>query len=332
MISVIIPIYNSEKYLSRCIDSILMQTYKDIEILLVDDGSTDNTKEICIDYSNKDSRVKYLHKDNSGVSATRNYGIEHASGEWIIFIDSDDYFSDANVFNRLMEVVNKNPNVMPIFNFISLKDNNVTEKQNEFVIGNPDVEDIMANCIAGVNHSTNLTYMFRAVWCKMFNKKIVDEHNIRFDEKMYMGEDAVFLIEYVQYIESIEDIHTYGLIYRIHDDSSSRKYKTDLLSQAKLELTHFDNILSNYNSKLLTTARAEYIWIIYKQLFTNEVRGNRKHIEGKKWLEFNKEHLKEKVDYSLMSKSNHILIYIYKFLPFMLIPLITIYSKLKKIK
>ena len=87
MISVIIPIYNSKKYLSKCIDSILMQTYKDFEVLLVDDGSTDNTKDICIEYVSKDSRIKYLYKDNSGVSATRNYGIEHASGDWIVFID-----------------------------------------------------------------------------------------------------------------------------------------------------------------------------------------------------------------------------------------------------
>lgn len=314
MISVIIPIYNSKKYLSKCIDSILMQTYKDFEILLVDDGSTDNTKDICIEYVSKDSRIKYLYKDNSGVSATRNYGIEHASGNWIVFIDSDDYFSDENVFSRCMEVVNKDSNVMPIFNYTYLlRDSGVTEKQNEFIIDNPTVEDIMANCIAGMKHSTSLTYMFRAVWCKMFNKKIIDDHNIRFDDKMYMGEDAVFLLEYVQYIKSVEDIHTYGLIYRVHDDSSSNKYKTDLLSQSQLELSHFDEILSKYNSYLLTTARNEYIWTIYKQLYVNETRGNKKHVEGKKWLDFNKKHLKEKVDYSKMSKSNHIYIQIPSF-------------------
>ena len=91
VISVIIPVYNVEKYIRQCVDSVLEQSYKDFELILVDDGSPDNCPRICDEYARKDSRVHVIHQMNSGVSAARNKGIEHAKGEWISFIDSDDW-------------------------------------------------------------------------------------------------------------------------------------------------------------------------------------------------------------------------------------------------
>ena len=95
MVSVIVPIYNSEKYLKRCVDSILSQTFSDFELLLVDDGSTDGSGSICDEYSVKDSRVRVFHKENGGVSSARNLGLDNARGEWITFVDSDDYLEES---------------------------------------------------------------------------------------------------------------------------------------------------------------------------------------------------------------------------------------------
>lgn len=95
MISIIVPVYNAEKYLRECIDSILQQTYTDIEVLLIDDGSTDDSLSICQEYEKKDKRVKVYHKKNSGVSDTRNFGIDHANGEYISFCDSDDKIASS---------------------------------------------------------------------------------------------------------------------------------------------------------------------------------------------------------------------------------------------
>lgn len=92
MVSIIVPVYNAEKYLSRCVDSILSQTMKDFELLLIDDGSQDESGRICDEYSEKDARVRVFHKPNGGVSSARNLGIDHAKGKYIIFIDSDDYW------------------------------------------------------------------------------------------------------------------------------------------------------------------------------------------------------------------------------------------------
>ena len=100
-ISVIVPVYNTEKYLHRCIDSILAQTFADFELLLVNDGSTDSSGAICDEYAQKDNRVRVFHKENTGVSATRNLGIDNSKGEYLIFIDSDDYWIDNNSLEQL---------------------------------------------------------------------------------------------------------------------------------------------------------------------------------------------------------------------------------------
>ena len=102
-ISVIVPVYNAEQYLNRCLDSIIRQTYKNIEILLIDDGSTDKSLDICKEYENKDARIIVIHQENKGVSAARNNGLEHAVGEYIAFVDSDDYI-DTNMYQSMLEI------------------------------------------------------------------------------------------------------------------------------------------------------------------------------------------------------------------------------------
>lgn len=102
-VSVIIPVYNAEKYLRKCLDSVLAQSFADFEVLLINDGSTDGSGKICDDYAQKDARVKVFHKENGGVSSARNLGLDNATGDWIVFVDSDDYV-EKNYF----EVINNN--------------------------------------------------------------------------------------------------------------------------------------------------------------------------------------------------------------------------------
>ena len=103
LISVIIPVYKVEKYLNKCVDSVLNQTYKNLEIILVDDGSPDKCPEICDEYAKKDDRIKIIHKQNGGLSDARNVGIEKSTGEYITFIDSDDYV-DSNYIEQLYKL------------------------------------------------------------------------------------------------------------------------------------------------------------------------------------------------------------------------------------
>lgn len=109
-VSFIIPVYKVEKYLSECVKSILAQTYGNFEILLVDDGSPDNCPALCDGWARKDNRIKALHKPNGGLSDARNYGLEHAQGEYVIFVDSDDFWVGNDSLEKLMAIVNKYPN------------------------------------------------------------------------------------------------------------------------------------------------------------------------------------------------------------------------------
>ncbi len=106
MISVIIPVYNTEKYLRQCLDSVLNQTYRDLEILVIDDGSTDRSSQICDSYSEKDNRVQVWHRENRGVSESRNFGLRNSSGEWVSFVDSDDWLNE-NMFQTMVDMAEK---------------------------------------------------------------------------------------------------------------------------------------------------------------------------------------------------------------------------------
>ena len=113
-ISVIVPVYNAEKYLSRCMDSILVQTFTCFELLLVDDGSTDCSGRICDEYAKRDTRIRVIHKENGGVSSARNLGLDNAKGEWICFCDSDDFFFQAEDRIRAIGVTGVQTCALPI--------------------------------------------------------------------------------------------------------------------------------------------------------------------------------------------------------------------------
>ena len=111
LVSIIVPVYNAERYLHRCIDSVLAQTYTNFELLLINDGSKDNSGEICDKYAVKDSRIRVFHKENGGVSSARNMGIDEAKGEWLSFIDSDDWIEPTMYEKMLQELIGNNADI-----------------------------------------------------------------------------------------------------------------------------------------------------------------------------------------------------------------------------
>ena len=125
LISVIIPVYNVEKYINRCVDSVIHQSYTNLEIILVDDGSPDNCPTICDNYSKQDSRIKVIHKKNGGLSDARNVGIEHSKGKYITFIDSDDYISNDYVEILYKLITKYNSKIAVADNYIFYEDGNI---------------------------------------------------------------------------------------------------------------------------------------------------------------------------------------------------------------
>lgn len=184
-ISVIIPVYKVEKYLKKCINSVIKQTYKDIEIILVDDGSPDACPEICDDFAKKDSRINVIHKQNGGLSSARNAGLDIAVGQYVYFLDSDDYI-EPNTLEIMIKKMRDNSidivigGVKPFFEG-KIKPNNFDNMVNYFSVFDKQV-------ILDANQILQLP----VIACeKLYKKSIIDEYNLRFDEGL-INEDEAF--------------------------------------------------------------------------------------------------------------------------------------------
>ena len=191
MISVIVPIFNAEKYLHRCIKRILAQDYTDYELLLIDDGSTDNSGTICDEYAIKDNRIRVFHKENGGVSSARNWGLDNAIGEYIMFVDSDDYMLPG-----MLEVM-----------VSTLK----AKSADLVVCGTTETGGGYWRPIADVDYSINQlkenfvsllhTELLSPPWNKIYKKEIIGSN--RFCEDISFGEDLLFNIQYLEKCENI---------------------------------------------------------------------------------------------------------------------------------
>ena len=189
-ISVIIPVYNAEKYIDDCIDSVLKQTFQDFELILIDDGSKDRSFEICKLWSNKDKRIKVFSQHNSGASAARNLGLDEAKGEWIVFVDSDDkvlsgYLSD------LYEATQGNSEIVLCVDGISVYRNGQWEENKRFSNLICDVSD--ANKLFGDIQLHRYGFSVG----KLYKKSIIDFETLRFDEKVCIAEDMFFMVNYL---------------------------------------------------------------------------------------------------------------------------------------
>lgn len=212
-VSIIVPVYNVEKYLHCCVDSILAQTFKDIEVLLVDDGSTDGSGAICDDYALKDSRVRAFHKENGGVSSARNTGLEEAIGKWIMFVDSDDKVSPMICERLLLHAVE---GCMPLCLCYEWKNNEVNLISVGLDKGNYPIERFNDMCAYGP-------------CARFYEKELVDRVDLRFSERFTYAEDAIFNYEYYELIDRFIIIDEPLYYYRILPNSLSHgRYIPDL--------------------------------------------------------------------------------------------------------
>lgn len=208
LISIIIPVYNSERYLRRCINSILFQTISDFELLLINDGSTDLSLDICNEYAELDSRVKVFNKPNGGVSSARNYGMCHSQGEWITFCDSDDCV-DKNWLSLFVENISQKSSLIVQFYKILGMENCSFSHDIIFY------DDIYVG-LYEMYKKNILGY----VWNKLFNAQIINSNHIRFNEKFRFREDEDFVLKYLQYTNSFTIVYDGAYYYDMPDLST----------------------------------------------------------------------------------------------------------------
>ncbi len=186
-ISVIVPVYNVEKYIRRCLDSIFAQTFTDWECICVDDGTPDNSGKICDEYAQKDSRFVVIHKENGGVSSARNAGLEVARGEWICFCDSDDWV-EREFFEKMLKTENADKAEIIV---CGAKD---TLGLNTFLIDKK---------IEKTEWNNALCALFPSVWAKLYRREIIDRNSLRFPLGIKLGEDTFFTYSYLANVRSI---------------------------------------------------------------------------------------------------------------------------------
>lgn len=221
--SIIIPVYNVEKYLRECVDSILSQTFADFELILVNDGSKDASPAICDEYAKKDERVKVIHKDNGGASTARNKGTDIAKGEYIIYLDSDDYLAE-NTFLSDLHTKSKEDIDIIIYKYKKYFEN--TKRFYECHYGFPELSE-KKTLPERINYLVKTDSFYCAGWSKAIRADLIRENNIRFKEGI-VGEDQEWYYRVLQYAKSIDGIDKAYIVYRQRDNSvtSSGKLKT----------------------------------------------------------------------------------------------------------
>lgn len=219
LISIIVPVYNAEKTLNRCVDSILRQTFQNFELLLINDGSTDKSGIICDEYAKQDSRVRTFHKQNEGVSVARNLGIIKSIGKYITFIDSDD-----EIVKDYLAILYKNVQENDIVFFFSkwiYKDNS----QLEILLDNfnSNEQNVIEKEIALLMDNKTGHDLLGFAWNKMFKLSIIKEHHLEFIENLSISEDEIFTLEYCMYVKQLKVIPFSLYVYYISETGLTYK-------------------------------------------------------------------------------------------------------------
>lgn len=253
-ISIIVPIYNVEKYLDCCIHSLLGQTLKDIEIVLIDDGSFDNCPEMCDEYKNRDARIKVIHKKNGGLGYARNSGLEVATGEYIAFVDSDDFVDESMYEVMYNTAIKVKSDIVYCNHNIYFTDSGKIEKPyapvgcDKTFIGEDVVNEVMKNMIASAPEDATERKYYMSVWRGIFKRSIV--RDIRFiSERDFLSEDIFYQVAALQRASVVTFVHNRLYYYRKNIVSLTHAYRKDRIEKSIALYEQLKKILDKVASK-----------------------------------------------------------------------------------
>lgn len=244
LLSIIIPVYNVNLYLRQCIESIISQEGT-IEIILIDDGSTDESPSICDEYAQKDNRIHVIHKQNGGVSSARNAGLDIAKGEWIWFVDGDDYITN-NALNEIKNIINLNNDTDLIcFSYLRLRKNHTT------TINIKNATNLPKNTFLKIYHS----YLNQTM---LFKHTLIQSVNLKFSENIKLGEDLEFQYKYLLFCKHPIQYNKHLYVYRLRESSATKSYDSryNIVNDSLIVL---DNLLVFINKKNITPETWFYI-------------------------------------------------------------------------
>ena len=249
MISIVVPVYNTEKYIHNCVDSILGQSCADFELILVDDGSPDNCGAICDEYAAKDARVRVVHQKNGGPSVARNAGIDAATGEYVALVDSDDTIEPTTIEDLVSVIEKCEPDCID-FGFRQIFKSgriyySVNSIEKDVLLNEKYIREWILPPMLNLRKDDD--HFIENYACnKVFKRAVLEEHQIRFDHTRRVWEDRPFIVTFLRYCRTYYSMSGHYYNYMETDGSLSRRFTLEFL----------DNIIKNYN--------------LYKQLFGKE--------------------------------------------------------------
>lgn len=282
LISVIIPVYNVEKYLHECIDSVINQTYKNLEIILVDDGSTDSSGEICDEYIEKDDRITVIHQKNGGLSVARNTGLSEANGNYVYFLDSDDYIAE-NTLETLLEIGKKDNSDIVFFDAVSFTDtDDFTVKQN-YIRKNKYQTDSGLNIFSKL--AANKEF-HSAVYLMLFKKSFVENNNLLFVSGI-LHEDMIFTYQALCLASVVSQCPDalYHRRYRknsIMTSSKTKKHFTSCIDVCKTNTTFTYEIFGNnvpFENYSYLSRCAFNVFNVYEKLIETDKKSCKNELE-----------------------------------------------------
>lgn len=299
LISVIVPIYNVENKLERCLESIKNQTYSKIEVLLINDGSPDKSKDICMKYINLDPRFVYYEKENRGLSSARNLGIIHAKGKYIYFIDSDDY-CENDLLEIMVNKFNENVQISACGYKIEYPYEKIEIEKEYTNSGEMEVKDFILEL--------NNQEMFNVVWNKLYLLEIIKKYKIFFEENMMPGEDIIFNCDYLDHVSN--GVVVNELLYhymRENEETLVNKYDKNLIDKVQYFIQKKEELLKNIqiDNFILQEIMAKTTINYTFSCLTNLYRKNNIEKLNGKYLKINEIILmSRKNDYHLLVNTN----------------------------
>lgn len=271
MVSIIVPVYNAQKHLKNSLNSILNQTYQNIELILINDGSTDNSGDICDEYALKDSRVLVIHQVNTGPSVARNRGIMKSKGDYIQFVDSDDYI-DHTLTEKLVATMMEDTNDLVICGYKTIR----LYRQTSQEIKNIPISKAQISKGELLDNFGELFFnnFINVPWNKMYKKNIIQQKNIEFPHDMRMGEDLIFNLEYIDNCSFFSIIDETGYHYDIsNEDSLTTNFVDNYFENQKFLFQYTKEFLVKHdkysleNSKYIQTRFVDSMMGCFGNLF-----------------------------------------------------------------
>ena len=224
------PVYKVEKYIDQCMETVLNQTYSNLEIILIDDGSPDNCGKICDEYQKKDSRVKVIHKKNGGAPAARNDALKIATGQWIAYVDPDDWI-EKEAFEEAMKVAHRDDSDIVIFNTYINEDDKQIEMQafpNDFVTEDREfIQKLQLSSLSKKYTPLLQNWSQGFPWDKIYRARFTQEHNILWPTNVKANDDVIYTIHAFQYAKKVSYINKTFYHYRMNPQSIGHKYMPD---------------------------------------------------------------------------------------------------------